>query len=194
MWYNAPVMDYSKEYFDELLEPVQSSLRNHVRKLAANDFDRDIVLQNTITRAYNKFDQFQPGTNFRAWVFKIAERVFLNHIRTKKQQPKLIYGASTDDNELCMSGTTHTLESDEVEMNKDNNSNQLCEQLTSLLNSKQQKIAYCRYAKNMKYKEIAEELGIPIGTVESSLKRARDKIRKHTTNQTEENPNYKALR
>ncbi|MDR1447633.1 MAG: RNA polymerase sigma factor [Candidatus Ancillula sp.] len=167
-----------REYFDELLEPIAGNLYNFLRKYATNDFDCDIIFQSTIMRAYKKFDQFTPGTNFKAWIFKIAYRVFLNYTRSKKQLPKLVYGSNVDDIDLHTPDTLQDLENDEVEIDENVDFNELY----NLLTKKQQEIIYYYYAKSMKYKEIAKELNIPIGTVMSRLNRAKAQIRKQTRN------------
>src|ERR1700740_210480 len=64
--------------FEELAMPVMDSAYNLARWLARNDDDAEDLVQETYLKAFRNFRSFQPGTNFRAWVYRILRNTFLN--------------------------------------------------------------------------------------------------------------------
>src|SRR5215471_5291868 len=70
--------DKSRVGFEELAMPLFDSLYNFARWLAHNETDAEDLVQDTYLRALRGFASFQPGTNFRAWMFKILKNTFLS--------------------------------------------------------------------------------------------------------------------
>src|ERR1700726_2942967 len=64
--------------FEELAMPLFDSLYNFARWLAQNSNDAEDLVQETYLKALRSFASFQPGTNFRAWMFKILKNTFLS--------------------------------------------------------------------------------------------------------------------
>jgi RNA polymerase sigma-70 factor (ECF subfamily) len=167
----------SKAQFDELLGPISDSLHAFIRKMTSGDLDADTLFQQTIMRAYDKFEQFETGTNFKAWIFTIARTVFLNHTRSKKQQPSFIYASNNNADDFL----TAEFETDDLEIPGVQGVENFPD-LYSALNPQQQEVVYYYYAMHLKYKEIAQKLGVPIGTVMSRLSRAKKQMHKYAEN------------
>ena len=70
--------DKSSAGFEELAMPLFDSLYNFARWLAHNSNDAEDLVQETYLKALRSFASFQPGTNFRAWIFRILKNTFLS--------------------------------------------------------------------------------------------------------------------
>jgi RNA polymerase sigma-70 factor (ECF subfamily) len=171
-------MTSSQEEFDLLLESVESGLKKFIQRHTYSDIDAGIVMQKTLERAYKKFDQFERGTNFRAWIYKIAYTTFVNHYYVKKKNPIFVY-----DDSFCEDAIPGLPIHDVLKDNEDEEEGQIDKSLVSEafqdLPEEQQRMIHYYYNLDMKYREIAEVLDIPIGTVMSRLNRAKTRIRNY---------------
>ncbi len=57
--------------FLDLLRPIRGELEGYARRMVWNDSDTEDAIQNAVSRAFQAFDRYRDGTNFRAWMFKI---------------------------------------------------------------------------------------------------------------------------
>ena len=68
-----------KKEFEELAFTYMDSIYSTALRLTRNTADAEDLVQDTYLRAFRFFNSFQPGTNFKAWIFKILTNTFINH-------------------------------------------------------------------------------------------------------------------
>src|SRR5512147_1706080 len=76
--------------FDELLGPVLQPAYGAALHMCRNSHDAEDLVQEAALQAYKHFHQFQPGTKFKAWFFKILTNLFYYKYRKKKREPQLV--------------------------------------------------------------------------------------------------------
>src|ERR1700737_4783000 len=152
--------------FEELAMPLFDSLYRYARCLADDRGEAEDLVQETYLKGLRGFKSFAPGTNFRAWMYRILRNTFLTSRSGLRAVPPL----SLDDQPLIDDATP------EMEFIQRSNRQSLRKAIDGLpLPFKE--VLVLSDVENMSYKEIAETLSIPIGTVNSRLIRARQKVR-----------------
>ncbi|HKK87715.1 MAG TPA: RNA polymerase sigma factor [Saprospiraceae bacterium] len=153
------------DHFDEL----SGSLENFAFNLTKNVEDARDLFQETAFRAIKNKEKFRPGTNFKAWTFTIMKNIFINNYRRKKKANTLF--DSTDNNYFLNSGKKKVKNMAESEiMMKE--LNRMLEELDDSLS-----VPFSMYYTGFKYQEIADELGLPLGTVKSRIFFARKELK-----------------
>jgi len=79
-----------KKEFEELAFTYMDSIYSTALRLTRNTADAEDLVQDTYLRAFRFFNSFQPGTNFKAWIFKILTNTFINHYRKKSRTPQQV--------------------------------------------------------------------------------------------------------
>jgi RNA polymerase sigma-70 factor, ECF subfamily len=162
--------------FEELAMPVMDSAYNLARWLARNDHDAEDLVQETYLKAFRNFRSFQAGTNFRAWVYCILRNTFLN----SRTGPRAIPCISLDSDEERPELAVETNTPESILM-KRLDSQLVQRAIDDLPIHYREPLLLCD-VEEMSYREIAEILSIPIGTVMSRLARARKLIRQFLRN------------
>jgi RNA polymerase sigma-70 factor (ECF subfamily) len=157
--------------FEELAMPLFDSLYNFARWIAHDSDDAEDLVQETYLKALRSFASFQPGTNFRAWIFQILRNAFLSS-RTKFER-RMTDTLDSDDGEPEFAVETETPET--ILMNRSNS--QLVQRAIDDLPVHYRETLLLCEVEEMSYREIAQILSIPIGTVMSRLARARKAVR-----------------
>jgi RNA polymerase sigma-70 factor (ECF subfamily) len=141
--------------------------------------DAEDLVQETYLRAFRSLDRFQAGTNLRAWLFKIMTNAFINEYRKRSRQPR---NASLDDVEeyylyahLIDSGIQPAVTGPEEEVLANITDDAVVRALEELSDDFRQ-VVLLADVEGFAYREIAEILNIPIGTVMSRLHRARRRL------------------
>jgi RNA polymerase sigma factor (sigma-70 family) len=157
--------------FEELAMPLFDSLYNFARWLARDSNDAEDLVQETYLKALRSFASFQPGSNFRAWIFQILRNAFLSS-RTKLDRRMTVAMDSEEGGpELAVDTKTPEI----ILVNRANS--QLVQRAIEDLPVHYRETLLLCEVEEMSYQEIAEVLSIPIGTVMSRLARARKAIR-----------------
>ncbi len=167
-----------REKFEELAYPHMEALYNTALRLARNPLDAEDLVQEAFLRAYRFYHQFEEGTNFKAWIFKILTNTFINHYRKKTRGPQQVelekiqpyYPAPNDEG-------AGTITADDFSHYQDFFGDEINHALQQLSEDFRWVIILCDL-EEFSYKEIATMLGIPIGTVMSRLSRARMQLQK----------------
>jgi RNA polymerase sigma factor (sigma-70 family) len=157
--------------FEELAMPLFDSLYNFARWLVRNSNDAEDLVQDTYLKALRGFGSFQRGTNFRAWIFQILRNTFLSS-RSKLERCVTVELDSEEDSSV-MPATSATPESLLIERSSIDAVRCAIEELPVIY---REVILLCD-VEDASYREIAEILSIPIGTVMSRLARARRAVR-----------------
>src|SRR5580700_11394252 len=157
--------------FEELAMPLFDSLYNFARWLAQNSNDAEDLVQEAYLKALRSFALFQPGTNFRAWMFQILRNTFLSSRSKLERRMTVAMDSEEEGPELAVERETP----ETILMNRSNS--QLVQRAIDDLPVHYREALLLCEVEEMSYQEIAEILLIPIGTVMSRLARARRAIR-----------------
>jgi RNA polymerase sigma-70 factor (ECF subfamily) len=146
-------------------------------RMTRNPADAEDLVQETFAKAYASFAQFTPGTNLKAWLYRILTNTFINSYRKKQRQP-LSSGSEVEDWQLARaeSHTSTGLRSAEMEA-LDRMPHSAVTQAMNELPADFRLAVYLADVEGFAYKEIAEIMGTPIGTVMSRLNRGRNQLR-----------------
>jgi RNA polymerase sigma-70 factor (ECF subfamily) len=157
--------------FEQLALPLIPSLYNHAFWLTRNQAEAEDLVQETFTKALRAFDSFHSGTNFKAWIFRILRNTFLT-TRTGIASARTV---SLEDHPHTLDTTASGPTPEENLIRLDNQAalNTALEQLQPQL---REALLLCD-VEEIKYKDIAIILDVPIGTVMSRISRARRTLR-----------------
>lgn len=147
-------------------------------RMTRNPADAEDVVQETYAKAFTSFAQFTPGTNLKAWLYRILTNTYINTYRKAQRQPKISGTPEIEDWQLA-SAASHTstgLASAEREALDKMPDAVVVEALESLSPDFRQAVLLAD-VEGFSYKEIAEIMGTPIGTVMSRLNRGRSQLR-----------------
>ncbi len=153
--------------FEQLALPVLPSLYRHAFWLCRNHAEAEDLVQETISKALRAFDSFHAGTNFKAWVFRIFRNTFLTS-RTGIAASRTVFLEDHPDL-LGMTDASPTPEDCLIRLDNQTVMNEALDQLQPHL---REVLLLCD-VEELKYKDIALVLDVPIGTVMSRVSRAR---------------------
>jgi RNA polymerase sigma factor (sigma-70 family) len=157
--------------FEELAMPLFDSLYNFANWLAHDQNSAQDLVQETYLKALRSFASFQPGTNFRAWMFRILKNTFLSSRSMLGRRVTVEIDSEVDFPELP--ATSATPESLLIERSQENAVRNAIERLPVIF---REVLLLCD-VEDASYREISEILSIPVGTVMSRLGRARKVVR-----------------
>ena len=157
--------------FEELALPLLVSLYNHAFWLARDRAEAEDIVQETLSKALRAFGSFQPNTNFKAWIFCILRNTFLTS-RTGIAASRTVF---LEDQASAWEMAAADPSPEEIAIRLDDLS-ALEAALDQLPPPLREVLLLCD-VEEMKYKDIALILGVPIGTVMSRISRARQALR-----------------
>ncbi len=137
---------------------------NIAKKMTQNEFDAEDLLQDSLIRAYKFIDSFEPGTNSKAWLYRIMKNLFINFNRKKQAHPS--YSLETVTREPFVNETQSSLQYYEVM------------KLIETIKDEYRQVIILFHLQEFSLIEISKELKWPLGTVKSRLHRARKEFRK----------------
>ena len=169
-----------QHHFAEKATPYMDQLYSHALRLTKNPADAEDLVQETYLKGYKAFNSFKDGTNLRAWLFRILTNSFINDYRKKQR--------SFDEHEVEDIEALNTLSSADYSSNTHlgiSAEDALFERLTDdeiqtaidSLPETYKDVVLLADVQGFSYKEIADILDVPDGTVMSRLHRARAKLK-----------------
>jgi RNA polymerase sigma-70 factor (ECF subfamily) len=167
---------------EDLLEPLTGELYRAARARSSSAADADDLLQETYLRATRSFRQFRAGTNFRAWLFTILRSAAIDRFRRSRRLPTLV------SQDVLAGNSAPPRDGGEVERYVDTHNEEHIEDLLggdrlqaafAELPSRMRRVFLLANVAGLKYEEIAEAMGCPLGTVRSRYSRAKERLRQN---------------
>lgn len=169
--------ELTERFTDEAM-PLLDQLYGGALRMTRNPQDAEDLVQETYLKAFNAFDSFKPGTNLKAWMYRIMTNTYINTYRKKKRRPLETSAEDMTDRQLYTTSSHDStgLQSAEVEALQNMPNSQITEALNSLSDDYRM-VVYLADVEDLAYKEIAEIMDTPVGTVMSRLHRGRKQLR-----------------
>ena len=156
--------------FTQHLLGLQPELFRFAFKLTADREEANDLLQETSLKALDNEEKFAPDTNFKGWMYTIMRNIFINNYR--KAVRDQTYVDQTDN--LFFLNQNVDLEADSTEGSYD------LKEMHRIVNAlpKEYRVPFAMYVSGFKYREIADKLNLPLGTIKSRIYFTRQKLQK----------------
>jgi RNA polymerase sigma-70 factor (ECF subfamily) len=159
--------------------PFLDQLYGAALRMTRNPSDAEDLVQDTYAKAFSAFHQFTPGTNLKAWLYRILTNTYINSFRKAQRQPMRSSGEDVEDWQLARaeSHTSSGLKSAETDALERMPDSVITDALAQLGEDFRLAV-YLADVEGFSYKEIADIMDTPIGTVMSRLSRGRAQLRR----------------
>jgi RNA polymerase sigma-70 factor (ECF subfamily) len=169
-----------KRRFQEEAIPYLDSLYAGALRMTRNPADAEDLVQETMLRAYRSFDRFEPGTNLKAWLFRILTNAYINVYRKRQREPQKVSQDELEDFDLYQelkdhdpqfSATPETIVLDAL----------VDSDITDAIDDLPEQFRLAVVLSDIEgftYAEMAEIMDVPMGTVMSRLHRGRKALQK----------------
>jgi RNA polymerase sigma-70 factor, ECF subfamily len=168
-----------KRFQDDAL-PLLDSLYGAALRMTRNPADAEDLVQETMLRAYRAFDSFEPGTNLKAWLFRILTNAYINTYRKKQREPQKVSADEMDDFDLYQELKSHDSQYEQTPENIVLDSlvdSDILEAIEELPDQFRMAVMLSD-VEDFSYAEMAEIMEVPMGTVMSRLHRGRKALQK----------------
>jgi RNA polymerase sigma-70 factor (ECF subfamily) len=167
------------ERFEREVLPLLPSLYGAALRMTRNPTDAEDLLQEMTLRAYRGFGTFEPGTNLKAWLYRILTNSYINTYRKKQREPRTVEGPEDVDDwylfdRLGAQSVERSAEEDVLESIPDADVKAALESIPENFRM----AVLLADVEGFSYKEIAQIMDVPIGTVMSRLHRGRKALEK----------------
>jgi RNA polymerase sigma-70 factor (ECF subfamily) len=160
--------------FEESALQHMDTLFNVALKMTRDRAAAEDLVQDTFLKAYRFFDRYRPGTNCKAWLFKILRNTFINRYRQERSQPMSVdFGVIEEHAESFIQDVRRPARRSPEESIDDGRLGEAVRRALDSLPPEFRMVAVLSMVEGYSYKEVADIMSCPIGTVMSRLYRAR---------------------
>ncbi len=171
-----------RESFEAEALPAMDALYRSALRLAKNPGDAEDLVQETYVKAYRFWDKFEPGSNCRAWLFRIMTNVFINEYRSRSRNPVATSSDEIDDRFLYGSESLAENGNDpEQQLLARTVGDDVLKAIDSLPDEFRL-VVVLSFVEQFTYRQIADMTGLHLGTVKSRLHRGRKLCQKLLAN------------
>jgi RNA polymerase sigma-70 factor, ECF subfamily len=175
-----PLSPEDRQRFQREALPLLDSLYGGALRMTRNQADAEDLVQETMLRAYRSFDRFEPGTNLKAWLYRIMTNAYINTYRKRQREPQKVSQEDIEDFDLyqelkdhdpAFSATPETIVLD----------NLLDSDIIAAIDDLPDQFRMAVLLSDLQgfsYAEMAEIMDVPMGTVMSRLHRGRKALQK----------------
>lgn len=167
-----------RQAFEKEALPHMDALYRTALRMTKNVGDAEDLVQEALVKAYRFWDKFEPGSNCRAWLFKIMTNVFINEYRSKSRSPMSVNVDDIDDNylygQLATSSDGDNPEKELFAKMLDDDVKKAIDELPEDFRI----VVVLSFLEGFSYQEIAEIADLQLGTVKSRLHRGRKLLQK----------------
>lgn len=180
--------DRSRAEFEELVGGQLDGLYGAALRLTRNGRDAEDLVQDAVLRGYRFFERFERGTNFRAWMFKILTNTFINQYRRTVKERSLVEGpeqAAVQDQVVSREAAENAAEPERHFLDR-----LVSDEVVRAVDALPidfRMVVILADLQDFSYKEIADILDVPIGTVMSRIHRGRRALQKKLWDYAERN-------
>lgn len=178
----APHSDHRARFETEAI-PYMRQMFPAALRLTRNRSDAEDLIQETFARAYQKFDQFTPGTNLRAWLYTIMSRTFYSTCRSRSRRPAEVLGAESQPGADSRAEIVAPAPSAEAEALGSLGDSPVVRALAELP-EQFKTVIYLADIQQYSCSDISGIMGTPLGTVMSRLHRGRQLLRSRLVSAT----------
>lgn len=166
--------------FAEAAMPLMDQLYSAAMRMTRNPSDAEDLVQETYMKAYRGYERFEEGTNLKAWMYRILTNSYINRYRAKQRRPDESDISDVEDMYLYrrLGGEHASIAASAEEQFLDNVSDVDVKAAIEAIPENFRMAVLLADVEGFAYKEIAEILGIPIGTVMSRIHRGRKALEK----------------
>lgn len=166
--------------FEALADRSRKKVFNLAYRLSMNRQEAEDLTQEAFFRAYRNFESFEGDKPFENWIFRIVTRLFLDANRAKRRRVQAISSDAprlNDGNDEAMLIEAADNKPTPEQMLLQNVLNEDLAVALNTLQPEQRALVHMADVENIPYQQIAEQIGVPVGTVRSRLHRAHRKLR-----------------
>jgi RNA polymerase sigma-70 factor (ECF subfamily) len=171
----------ARREFEDLLTPLLDALYGAALRMTRNREDAEDLVQDTVLKAYRFFDRFERGTNFKAWILRVMTNLHINQYHQAAKQGERVDLEDVEEFSIYatlyyQAGCSHPADPCEQVLAKLGEET-ICTAIDALPPDFRVVVTLAD-VQGLSYEEIAEAVGIPVGTVKSRLFRGRHQVQK----------------
>ncbi len=165
------VQNGNKEIFGMLVERFEHKLLRYGNKFLSNSDDVQDLVQDVFVSVYQNIQSFDPSQRFSPWIYRIAHNTFVSGMRKHSRNPLLLFDFDTF--------ISHAVYEDPAQAQREQKEMRaMIDRGLDEISPKYREILILYYLEEIPYKEIADILEVPTGTVSIRLMRGKEELRK----------------